>query len=138
MNKDLRFFLKGKKAILFTIMTLLLLLSVFTFTQAYLDRNKELQNTVSLSGAGGKLRYIEDDVISNAYGDLLGIKFGNITRGDYINISFNLASLVHGRKYLDVTNSYESFVEDFADDSRLIVGLICKGKTSLFTPCLSL
>jgi len=111
LNKDLRFFLKGKKAILFTIMTLLLLLSVFTFTQAYLDRNKELQNTVSLSGAGGKLRYIEDDVISNAYGDLLGIKFGNITRGDYINISFNLASLVHGRKYLDVTNSYESFVE---------------------------
>lgn len=130
MNKKMR-----KKGFLFTIATLLLLLSIFTLASVYLDRNKELQSSITISGVGDKLRYIEDDVISNAYSDLLGIKLDEITKASTVAISFNQALLAPGRDYNTIMNTYKEFVEGtYSTQNNVEVALTGFGNTFTIEP----
>ena len=101
----------NKKGFLFTITTLLLLFSLLLLAMVYLDRNKGLQNTVNLLSAGDKLRYVEDDIVSNAYHELLTISLNDITRSSTLNVSFNQSLLVSGRNYAILMNDYKTFIE---------------------------
>lgn len=116
-----------KKGFLFTIATLLLFFSIFALTSVYLDRNKDLQYSMILSGTGDRLRYVEDDVISNVYSDLLGIKLNAITqpsKQDDINISFSQFLLAPGRDYQAIMQAYEDFVEGtYANKNNIEIGL---------------
>lgn len=103
---------KKKKGILFTFLTVLMLSSLFFLTQVYLYRNKELQKVITLSATGDKFRYIEDDVISNIYSDLLWLN-SSIIRDDYVKLIFSPGGKLgpkinHTKKYYD----YENFVEN--------------------------
>ena len=67
-----------KKGFMFTTVTFLLLFSVFSIALIYVNRSNEIQESITDIGYGNKVRFIEDDVISNAYGDLLKLKLFTI------------------------------------------------------------
>jgi len=124
-----------KKSILFTIATLLLLLSVFTLTSAYLERNKDLQSVVTMSSTGGKFRYLEDDVVSNVYSNLLTVELGEISRSSTVNIVFNQALLVPGRDYDSIVESYKDFIEgDYSSLNNVNITLIDFGNNFTIEP----
>lgn len=135
MNKKIMKKRINKKGFLFTIATLLLLLSIFTLASVYLERNKDLQNTVTLSGIGDKLRYVEDDVISNAYSDLLSIKLYNIKKASSVTVSFNQVLLAPGRNYSTIMNAYKAFVEGvYAARNNVDITLTGFGNTFTIEP----
>jgi len=105
----------NKKGFLFTIIAILLLWPAFTLTTAYIDRNKDMQHDVVESYAGDKLRFLEDDIVSNAYTDLLGIRLNSMVRNTSpslitVNVSFNQLLLANGRDYYQITQDYQDFV----------------------------
>ena len=102
--------LKTKKGFLVTIMAFLLLLPIFYLSSDYISRNKELQSTITASGLADKIRYVEDDIISNAYQDLTSLELTNITRTDNINISFTRLYLAHGRDIKGKIQDYKDFI----------------------------
>jgi hypothetical protein len=100
-----------KKGFLFTTATLLLFLSIFAITSVYLDRNKELQSEITVSGISDRLRYIEDDVVSNVYSDLTSLRLSGITKDHTIILSFNQILFAPGRDYEAIMNNYKEFIE---------------------------
>lgn len=127
--------LKNKRSFLITIMALLLLLPIFYLTSAYTDRNKQLQTTITFSGMGDKLSYVEDDIISNVYSDLLSLNLSSITRSTNINISFNQILLAPGRDYNSIMNDYETFIEgNYATLNNLNISLINFGDNFTVEP----
>ena len=104
----------AKKGFLFTLMTLMLLVPLFFLAAAYLDRNKAMQSVAVDSEQSSQARFIEDDVFSNSYSDVLGVGLSGITRSansDYVNVTFNKFCLVSGRNYSVLMSEYENFVE---------------------------
>jgi len=102
---------KKKKGILFTITTIFLLLAVFLLSSAYLTRNKELQRTATISLAGDRLRYIEDDITDNIYSDLVSINLESISRGTYVTVVFNHSNLSSSINHRQLMQDYETFIE---------------------------
>ncbi|MFH1317043.1 MAG: hypothetical protein ABII01_05990 [Candidatus Woesearchaeota archaeon] len=100
---------RDKKGLLITIMSLLLILPIFYLTDVYFDRNRDLQTMIVVTGLGDKIRYTEDDIISNAYSDLLGIHLNDINRDSNINVSFNQVLLDSGRDYSTYMDEYKDF-----------------------------
>jgi hypothetical protein len=115
-----------KKGILFTAVTLLLLLSLFGIVNAFVQRSNLLQTTLVESAAAGKIRYVEDDIIGNIYGDLLGIQTTEITRGAQ-TVTVNLegvTKLAAGIDYTTLFQDYETFIEGkYADDTNTEISL---------------
>ena len=108
----------NKKGILFTITTIFLLLAIFLLSSAYLIRNKELQRTATLSLAGDKLSYIEDDITNNIYSDLLSINLESISRGNiknktgtYVTVVFNHSNLTSSINHEQLIQNYKNFTE---------------------------
>jgi len=102
----------NKKGILFTITTIFLLLAVFLLSSAYLTRNQELQRTATLSLAGDKLSYIEDDITNNIYSDLLSINLESISRDSYITVVFNHSNLTLSINHSQLIQDYKTFIEN--------------------------
>ena len=102
----------SKKGVLFTIVTIILLTSLFLFTKAFLDRSIELDNALVSYQNTEKLAYIEDDIVSNSYSDLLKISLSAIKRDPlYINITFNhLGILSPNLNHNKIMQDYKDFV----------------------------
>lgn len=119
--------MKNKKGILFTIVTVFLLISLFMLSRAFLDRNKELQTTVTGLSAGDKLRYIEDDIVSSIYSDLLWVNLSSVKRQDN-NIIFNFSKagkISPSLNYDSIMQDYESFVEGtYANKNNVNINLM--------------
>ena len=125
----------NNRGFLFTIVTLLLFLSIFSLSSIYLYRNKELQTTVTISGLSDKIRYIEDDVVSRVYSELLSVEFGGIDKGSTLNVSFNNAFLNSSIDYSTIMSNYESFVEGtYSDLNKFNVTLINFGNNFTIEP----
>ncbi|MBU2561183.1 MAG: hypothetical protein KKD17_02715 [Nanoarchaeota archaeon] len=107
MNK-----MRNKKGILFTVTTIFLLLAVFLLTSAYLTRNKELQRMATLSLAGDRLSYIEDDIADNIYPELLSLNLESIARASDVTIIFNHSNLISSRDHRQLMLDYETFIEE--------------------------
>lgn len=103
---------KNKKAILFTITTIFLLLSLFLLTSAFLDRNKELHNVMSNSAFGDKFSYMEDDVVSNSYQELLDINFEGVERSSTVLLKFDQFFLSPSRLYEEYMQTYKTLIEN--------------------------
>jgi hypothetical protein len=103
--------MNNKKAVLFTITTIFILLTVLTLTSIYVERNKELQYNIIDSSYSNKVRFIEDDVISDVFSNLLSVNLKNITRSTVINVSFDQILLSPGKDYYQKAQSYEQFIE---------------------------
>ena len=124
----------NKKGIVITLITLLLLVSIFSLASVYFDRNKDLQTMIVVTGMGNKLSYIEDDIVSNVYTDLLGVNLRGITRGSTINISFNKAMLSPRQKFSTTMNNYEALQTH--DDIELAdINTTCSNETSEVLNC---
>lgn len=105
----------NKKGFFFTLLTLLLLLSILMFSKAYLYRDVELKYSVVTSFSISRLGMIEDDVLSNIFTDLLTTQIESITRTGTITINFNHSELVINRDYSTIMSDYETFVENTYD-----------------------
>ncbi len=68
----------GRKAVVFSIMIFLLFFPIFSFAGLYRNFTAEKQEYVGLSNS--QMNYFEDDVLSNAFFELTGMKVSNITR----------------------------------------------------------
>ncbi len=72
--------LRMKKGFFFSLMTFMLLFSIFLFSADYITRSKQLQNSLADSRISNKMVYIEDDIIHGALEELAGIRVNSITR----------------------------------------------------------
>ncbi len=103
----------NKKGVLFTVAAVMLSASLALLTYSYLDRNKDLQNTLTTSLVGENLNYITDDIIRNAYWDLLWLNLSSVERLDpFVTIKFDragqLSSLIDHQLLMD---NYKSFIQ---------------------------
>lgn len=101
-----------KKGVLFTITTIVLLLSLYLLAESFMERNKELRSIILNSIYGDKFRFIEDDVISGSYKELLGIRLEGIARGSTLDVKFDQFFLSELREYDSYMKSYETLVEN--------------------------
>ena len=103
----------NKKSVLFTIAGVMLSVSLVLLTSSYLERNKDLQNTITISLISENLNYIIDDMISNAYWDLLWINLSNIERADpYVTIRFNRAGTLSAvTDHQQLMDDYKNFIQ---------------------------
>jgi len=102
----------NRKAFLFTVMTLLLLSSLFSLTGYYLVRTKSIQE-IKTGVVGDKMRYVISD-ISESYFDILGINFSTIERaGGITTVKFNQTYTVpNAENYNTELLNYETFLEN--------------------------
>ena len=116
----------NKKGVLFTVAAVMLSASLALLTYSYLDRNKDLQNTLTTSLVGENLNYITDDIIRNAYWDLLWLNLSSVERLDpFVTIKFDragqLSSLIDHQLLMD---NYKSFIQTtYADLSKINIEL---------------
>lgn len=103
----------NKKGILFTIASVFLLSAVFLLSKSYLEYNKDTKKTVIFSSFGDKLNYIEDDIVSNIYGDLLWLNLSSITRqNNEVIINFSKAGkLAPNINHNNLFQNYKTFIE---------------------------
>lgn len=102
----------NKKAVLFTITTFMMLFSLFLLSGAYANLNKQLQKTILNAKIGTHIKYVEDDISSQIFFDLLGIRLDSITNtGDNTTINFTGGiidlNITHAMLALD----YKNFIE---------------------------
>ncbi|MBS3134672.1 hypothetical protein J4214_05570 [Candidatus Woesearchaeota archaeon] len=98
-----------KRGFLFTIISLIMLISILAFVIAYQNRIKELQDadTVNI------LRYYEDDIVSNSYSDLMDINVVNISKKTNTLVNFSsLGKYALDRDNQGIMNNYRNFIID--------------------------
>jgi len=100
----------GKKGVLFTITTIVLLLALFSLSHSFLVRSRSLSHLLG-SGFGEKLLFIHDDVLSNSYRMLLDIIVEGVERNSTAILKFDHIFLSSQRDYDAYMQNYESLVE---------------------------
>ena len=105
-------FMNNRKGVLFTIVTILLLISLFLVTKAFLERSIELDKTIVDHQNIEKLAYIEDDIVSNSYSDLLKISLSRIKRDvNFVNITFNNLGVISPNiNHIKIMQDYRNFI----------------------------
>ncbi|MBS3158573.1 hypothetical protein J4206_04765 [Candidatus Woesearchaeota archaeon] len=105
-------FMNNRKGVLFTIVTILLLISLFLVTKAFLERSIELDKTIVDYQNIEKLAYIEDDIVSNSYADLLKISLSRIRRDNsFVNITFNNLGVISPNiSHVKIMQDYRDFI----------------------------
>ena len=78
-----------KKGVLFTVTAIMLLLSVYLLANAFSERSAGLSEAIIGLSFGDRLRFIEDDVVSSSYGQLLDIDLDNIERSASFMLRFD-------------------------------------------------
>lgn len=105
----------NKKGLMFTIMTVLLFFSLFVFSKTYLERSEEFKYTLVQTSIPEKMRYVEDDVISNIYSDIIDLNITAIERsGGSLFINFSDANIIYFQNSLNYNvkmQNYQSFME---------------------------
>ena len=104
--------INNKKGVLFTIVTILLLISLFLVTKAFLERSIELDKTIVDHQNIEKLAYIEDDIVSNSYADLLKISLNRIRRDtNFVNLTFNNLGIISPNiSHVKIMQEYRDFI----------------------------
>lgn len=69
-----------KKAMLYTITTILVLLSLLTLTRSFNDAAQEISDYSLIASDGTVLRYLEDDIIQSSFSKITGFSVKSIDR----------------------------------------------------------
>lgn len=112
MGKIIKIKKSGKKGLLFTIAAIILLLSLYLLSEAFMERNEVLGSMMLNSVYGDKFRHAEDDIISGSYRDLLDIRLEGISRGSTADIKFDQIFLSALRDYDTYMKSYKTLVDN--------------------------
>ena len=104
----------NKKGLMFTIMTVLLFFSLFIFSKTYLERSENFKYTLVQTSIPEKMRYIEDDIVSNLYFDIMDINVSNIERsGGELSVNFsNTIYFQNNQNYDTKMQDYQTFIEE--------------------------
>lgn len=121
----------GKRAFLFTIMTLLLLSSLFSLAGHYLAKSKATQD-IKIDIFADKITYVISD-ISKSYFDILGINLSSIERNtNMATVKFSqLYSVPNNEDYSTRLLDYELFLEGIYKN-LMNINLTIDGLTSNF------
>ncbi len=100
----------GKRGVLFSIITFLLLFSLFSFAGLWSLLMSEKQSRVSVSNT--QMSYLEDDIVSNAHAQLLWINLTQMLRTtNFVELRFASAGQISKvRNHYSVMNNYAEFV----------------------------
>src|SRR3989338_9636811 len=123
-----------KKGVLFTVTTILLLISVFLLASAVSDRNKEAQHLLD-TVFGDKLAFMYDDIVSNSYYDLLDVIFEGVSRGATVTVKFDHLFASPARSYGVYADSYKTLVQGaYAAKQNAEIALTGMNTTFLIGP----
>jgi len=123
----------NKRGILFTIVTIFLLTSVFLLSSSYVKRNKLHQDIVSEAAIAEKARFIHEDIVTD-FMNLLDITLDQIVRNSTsVNLRFtNFSTIGESTTYSTDLSTYEAFIQGtFSNLTNTIITL------ESFTPMLS-
>jgi len=101
-----------KKAVIFSLMTFLLLLSLLILSTNYISREKELERQSLGANTGDRLRYTEDDLISGVHESLLSIAFTLTNTSSASILSFSGGKLDSALDHPALMAAYKRFIED--------------------------
>ncbi|MBW2971005.1 hypothetical protein KY320_02490 [Candidatus Woesearchaeota archaeon] len=102
-----------KRGLLFTVTTFLLLSSVFFLSFAYVRRSAYTQSALHMTKTGDRLRYLEDDIGSSAFIDLLGMDIPSVRRrSQNLTLTFTEITLSKDSNYDAMLQQYQSFIEN--------------------------
>ncbi len=108
----------SRRGFLFTLITFLLMFSILLFAKAYLYQSDSLKSSALAGFTPRQLAIIEDDIVSNAFNELLTVNLKSITRGAANIISFDHAELMPIHSYSLIMSDYTDYIE--SDYSALI------------------
>ena len=116
----------NKKGFIFTTSTILLFFSVFVLANVFLDRTEELKHTVVRTSVPEKIRYVEDDIVSNIYTELLPLNVSIERNGGLLTINFSETIYLQNSNHFDADmQPYKTFVEgNYASLLNLNITLI--------------
>jgi hypothetical protein len=106
------FFGMNKKGILFTVTTLLLLLSIFTLASTFLERTQELQKDSGIRIEAEQITYAENDIVGNVYWEMLTTNIYSIERGTSLTMKLNSTQLSESLDHLANMQRYKRFIEE--------------------------
>jgi hypothetical protein len=101
------------KGILYSVSTMLLLVSLFSLASVYYQVTQSYDRSMIDNNVHAKMRYLEDDIVSGVYRDLLPYKVSSITRAaGTVSVNFNdIIRLKDERDFDGRMDSYESYIE---------------------------
>jgi hypothetical protein len=101
------------RGLLFTFATVFILFGFFLLTTIYFERTAEIRKAATAVSVGDRFAYMEDDIASGIYTDMLLFKLSNITReSDYIDVVFRPGgNLSHMISHLRLMAYHRVFVE---------------------------
>ncbi|MBI2107910.1 hypothetical protein HYU10_02900 [Candidatus Woesearchaeota archaeon] len=101
-----------KKGVLFTVTAIMLLLSVYLLANAFSERSSGLSEAIIGLSFGDRLRFVEDDIISGSYAQLLDIDFDNTERSASFTLRFDRFFISPLRDYPSYMKAYETLAEN--------------------------
>jgi len=114
----------NKRGILFTVTSVMLLISLFLLTNAFLDRTQELQRDIAVKVTAEQLAYAENDIAGNVYSELL-TTVASIKRTTSTTIQFNSIQLSADLDHSARMQQYQDFIEqNYTLSNNLDISLI--------------
>ena len=103
---------KCKKGILFTVVVFIIMLPLFLLSISFSDKGNGRNDLYILYFEAEKLKFLESDVVTNVYSELLSISLSSIARSSSsIVIKFNQAILKPDLDYAKITGDYKNFIQ---------------------------
>ena len=99
----------NNKGVLFSIMTLILFISIFFLVKALVEHSQSLQETFTSGSSGDKIHYLYDDVSNNILTDLLQLRVSAISRSSTVTLKLEQA-LLQGQDYAGAADNYSNFI----------------------------
>ncbi len=123
-----------KKGVLFSIITFLLLFSLFSFAGLYGLLMSDKQSRVSISNA--QMNYFEDDVLTNAFTDITTLRIANITRSSSVVMTFDQLIMNSSFRSYDLAmQDYSSFIQtNYSNVNNVNITLQGFNETLLIKP----
>ncbi|KHO45124.1 MAG: hypothetical protein QS99_C0017G0008 [archaeon GW2011_AR4] len=113
-----------KKGLLFTVMTFLLMFSVFIIALSYAERISSIKGMMVGAGAIHKQRYYEDDIASRAYADLLGLNISLTHTGNTRIVNLSIPNIGNGTNPHYHMQFYKDFIERvYSSDNNINITL---------------
>ncbi|MBS1266660.1 MAG: hypothetical protein MAG795_00628 [Candidatus Woesearchaeota archaeon] len=103
----------NKKAALFTIITFLMLFSLFVLAGAYTHKNKKMSQLFTEIKTSSQIRYYEDDIISDVFSELCFFSINPIERNSQnTTLSFSINDYQTGNDYSSDFIDYVDYIEN--------------------------
>jgi len=104
----------NKKAALFTIITFLMLFSLFVLTGSYTHKNRNMNILFTEINTNSQIKYYEDDIVSDVFSDICKFNINSISRqANNLTLGFSISEYQTGTDFSSEYFDYVDYVQSY-------------------------